>query len=487
MIRVIQYDKDWGRIGQTGLFGANTVEPFDAGSLRCAEHEGMLYVRTSHSMYMNPEDGLNHQANLTFSIRESDLKVTDSYDQVMNCSYGYVSHSFNQFILVDEEENLVALDHGDAYPRAAVLMRYDKKAGGRTFSGHTDFVEIVSFSGETGDNVTDASLGGLAETREGYITAYDYQGSRYLNFTPKNDFSGRATETRCISDNDASMYNTPMLVPTGLDGGYVFWYELTKEAFDWYGTAAFEMDFELYCAPYDAEGEVGEAFKIDADISDCQPILYNGKVTWYVTDDSAPVFYTLDGSGSSVHHTVLELDDVAPSDWYYSAIKYTYDHNLMSGVSANSFQPSGDTTRATIVTVLWRLDDSPEQKYSAGFTDVVASQWYTEAVAWATENGIVSGYGGGLFGPNDTITQEQLAAILYRYARYKGYDMTASADLSGYTDSGSISTWAQTAMQWANGAGLITGTSATTLNPLGAATRAEVASILMRLCESTEK
>ena len=476
VIRVIQYDKDWNRLGQAGLFGANTIEPFDAGSLRCAEYEGMLYVRTSHSMYTNPEDGLNHQANLTFSVREDDMVIEDAYYLVQNSPYGYVSHSFNQFVLVDQDGYFVALDQGDAYPRAAVLQR--KNLNGRDYRR----IELVSFSGETGDNVTDASLGGLAETREGYITAYDYQGSRYLSFTPKNDFSEQATETRCISDNDASMYNTPMLVPTGLDGGYVLWYHLTQEPFDWYGKTSYEMIYELYCTPYNAKGELGETFKINADISDCQPIRYNGKMTWYVTDDSAPVFYTLDESGFSAYHTVL--DDVSPSDWYYPAVKYVYGRSLMNGVSETVFGPNRNTTRATIVTILWRLDGSPEQSRSSLFSDIPTGQWYTDAVAWALENGIVRGYSDSLFGPNDPITREQLAAILYRYAQYKGYDTAASADLSRYTDLGQLSEWAQEAMAWANSEGIISGTSAVTLAPKDSATRAQVAALIMRFCEN---
>ena len=163
VIRVIKYDKNWERLDQAGLFGANTVAPFDAGSLRCTEYNGMLYVRTSHTMYAS-DDGLHHQANLTFSVRESDMEVTDSYHIVMNNDYGYVSHSFNQFILVDQDANLVTLDHGDAYPRAAVLMRYKEKAGNSTFSGRVDPVEMFSFPGQIGANDTGASVGGRAET-----------------------------------------------------------------------------------------------------------------------------------------------------------------------------------------------------------------------------------------------------------------------------------------------------------------------------------
>ena len=109
---MVKYSKDWQRLGQASLYGANTTVPFDAGSLRMDEYGGYLYIRTCHEMYTN-SDGLNHQANLTMAVRQSDMSVTDSYYEVMNTDYGYVSHSFNQFILVDEQGRIVTLDHGD--------------------------------------------------------------------------------------------------------------------------------------------------------------------------------------------------------------------------------------------------------------------------------------------------------------------------------------------------------------------------------------
>lgn len=182
--------------------------------------------------------------------------------------------------------------------------------------------------------------------------------------------------------------------------------------------------------------------------------------------------------------SALPFLDIPAGAWYESAVRYVYEKHMMSGTGEAMFSPDLATTRAMIVTILYRLEGSPAASNAPAFTDVTDGQWYSSAIAWAATNNIVGGYGGGLFGPNDTITREQMAAILHRYAQYKGYDVTATADLSGYVDAGSVSTWAQGAMQWANGAGLITGNSATTLNPLGAATRAEVATILMRFCEN---
>lgn len=182
----------------------------------------------------------------------------------------------------------------------------------------------------------------------------------------------------------------------------------------------------------------------------------------------------------------LPFTDVHTGDWFYDAVEYAYKNGMMDGIGNNLFSPNGTTTRAMIVTILHRLENQPASG-SSTFTDVPANQWYTNAVAWAAANGIVDGYGDGRFGPNDTITREQMAAILYRYAQFKGYDVSNTGNLSGYTDAAQVSEWARTAMGWANAQGLITGNTATTLNPTGSATRAEVATILMRFVENVAK
>ena len=183
----------------------------------------------------------------------------------------------------------------------------------------------------------------------------------------------------------------------------------------------------------------------------------------------------------------LPFLDVPAGAWYESAVSYVYKKNIMSGTGETLFSPTVTTTRGMIVSILYRLEGSPDVSGTPAFTDVASDQWYSNAVVWASAHGIVDGYGNGKFGPNDTITREQMASILYRYAKFKKCDVTASADLSGYADAEHISSWARSAMAWANAEGLITGTSNATLNPTGFASRAEVASILMRFCENSLK
>ena len=180
----------------------------------------------------------------------------------------------------------------------------------------------------------------------------------------------------------------------------------------------------------------------------------------------------------------MPFTDVAETDWFYDAVQYVYDNDMMSGTGDAEFSPNATTTRGMIVTILHRMEGLPAAP-GAAFTDVPAGQWYAGAVAWASSNSIVSGYGDGAFGPDDPITREQMAAILYRYVQYKGYDDTVTGDVSGFADSQQVSAYAAEAMSWAVGAELISGVGGNLLAPTGSATRAQIAVILMRFCEST--
>lgn len=182
----------------------------------------------------------------------------------------------------------------------------------------------------------------------------------------------------------------------------------------------------------------------------------------------------------------LPFTDVASDAWYAQAAAYVYRQGLMSGTAQDRFSPDLTTNRAMLVTILYRLAGSPAVDGGSAFTDVSGGDWFASGVAWASANGIVTGYGDGRFGPNDPITREQMAAILYRYAGFAGQSTAGRADLSGYTDAGQVSPYAAEAMGWAVDRGLITGVSAGTLAPGGSATRAQVATILMRFCQTDE-
>lgn len=175
--------------------------------------------------------------------------------------------------------------------------------------------------------------------------------------------------------------------------------------------------------------------------------------------------------------------DLNMGEWYHDGIHYCLDEGLMDGVDAGMFAPNATTSRAMIVTILWRLQASPEVEATETFTDVSPDAWYAKAIAWAVAEGVADGYGEGLFGPNDAITREQLAAMLWRYAG----SPEAGGDLSAFADGDDTSDWAQQAMSWAVAQGLITGVDSDRLDPKGQATRAQTATILMRFAQSETK
>lgn len=313
VIRIVKYSKDWQRLDAVGLFGANTIHPFDAGSTRFAEYNGYLYIHTCHEMYTS-SDGLNHQASVMILVRERDMKITDSSYEVGGVAY--TSHSFNQFILIDQQNNILALDHGDAYPRAITLQKLIAKAGkdsfreskrvpaerpGWYYTVYEDEVSVKDLpAAAVHYNDTGAAVGGFAETSNGYVTAYNFDGKAsnlgtdprdvYLAITNKN-----LSNTNTVKLSSGMDTSVPVLASTGLDGGYVMWNGRTN---------SLTFDNALYYTHYDANGRAGEVQTAAASLSDCVPIVWNGKVVWYVTNSSAPTFYTLDGSGVTAHTAV---------------------------------------------------------------------------------------------------------------------------------------------------------------------------------------
>lgn len=200
-----------------------------------------------------------------------------------------------------------------------------------------------------------------------------------------------------------------------------------------------------------------------------------------VLSDAAQVllegYWTVEESGEDATH----FTDLVQTDWYYDPVRYAVDHGLFSGVDAARFAPGDPMDRSMLALVLYRMEGSPDIAYAGVFSDVAEGRWYTEGVEWAAENQIVSGVGEGRFGPAQNVTREQIASMLYRYARdYLELDVSQTGDLSRYTDSRSVSSWAQEGMLWAVGAGLFSGDEQGRLLPGNAASRAEVAAILQR-------
>lgn len=204
--------------------------------------------------------------------------------------------------------------------------------------------------------------------------------------------------------------------------------------------------------------------------------------------------YVIEELDSSAAYTVCAKDDSCPlgvfgdltaTAWYHDGVHYCLENGLMRGVSGGKFLPDGSTTRAQLVTILWRLEGSPETTGAVRFGDTASGAWYTEAVRWAVGCGVVKGYDNGCFGPNDAVTREQMAAILYRYAQHKGYDVSAGEDTNilSFDDAFAVSEYAIPAMQWACGSGMVHGIARDgrmLLAPRDTTTRAQTATLLMR-------
>ena len=473
VIRIIQYDKDWKRIGSTGLYGANTVHPFAAGSARFAEYADDLYIRTCHEMYA-AADGYNHQASVTIAVKQSELKVTDSWYEVMNVGYGYVSHSFNQFVIVDGEQNIVCADHGDANPRSTVLIRYPTKAGNGVFSAdyihQVSFVNVQEYPGYRGDNTTGGTLGGLAGTSEGYLVAHTSDGAGgggtqlpYLSFVDKDSL---AVTTRPLPYQEAAC--PPMLVPTGADRGYVLWnrkndsvntgkiYYTIDSGGNWieYTPDPEHVDDTLYYVTYQADGSFGSVqTAASAPLSDCCPIVYRGNVVWYVTEKSVPTFYVLSESGVKATLATAEerapegkkpagalpFEDVGTADACYSAVLWAYTHEpqITRGQDETRFAPEAAVKRGEAMTFLWRAMGEPAPAADAPFADLTA-EFYKSPVAWAVGLGVTKGTSETTFSPEDTLTTAHFVTFLYR-AMNPGKDgwyaeAAAWASEQGYLD-----------------------------------------------------
>ena len=318
IIRVVKYSKDFKRLGSVSIKGNNTIIPFDAGSLRMVEDDTYLYVHTAHEMYQT-DDGLNHQANLTFVVRKSDLTVTDIRSSIMNSAYGYVSHSFNQFVVLDDGD-LVTLDHGDAgSTRSAYLYRCDAadsdgKCLPSFYNGKRgEGIDLMQFpSTDEHYNATGANLGGLIATTTHYLVAgssvdpneenlsLDHsQRNIFVCAVPKTAFSENSVQTywltsypSVVSSEDAARVSTPHLVLLPDGRAMVLW----------------TLDNTLFYQYLGANGQpTGEVHSREGALSDCAPTVIRGLVQWYVTDGGAPTFYAIDPSeqGHTKHEYAL--------------------------------------------------------------------------------------------------------------------------------------------------------------------------------------
>lgn len=305
--RITKYTKDWNRVASCGLYGENTTVPFDAGSARMAAYGDYLMIRTSHEMYKSKKDGYNHQANVTIQVDTSAMKITDSYTKVMNVSFGYVSHSFNQFIQM-ENGKIVAVDHGDAHPRSIVLVRYPSIVtssgftNGISYSSTCKATDIMAFEGESGANYTGATVGGFEISDTAYLTAGSVDIDSTAKYSAGQDiFVGVVSKsTDAVKVNKITNYtagqgttDTPQFVKVGTNSYMLLWHRGSS----------------VYYTKIDGNGnQVGAIYSLAGDLSDCVPVLAGDKLVWYTWKNEILQFYQIninDLSDYTVKNVVL--------------------------------------------------------------------------------------------------------------------------------------------------------------------------------------
>ena len=348
VFRITKYDKNWNKIKSCGLYGANTTVPFDAGSARMTHSGDHLLVRTCHKMYKS-SDGNNHQANVTIEVDMPSMTITDSYTGIMNVDYGYVSHSFNQFIKTDGN-HIVALDHGDAHPRSAVLVKYNSDfTTGKFFPSYFDKVsniDVVTYPEYTSGhyNYTGAAIGGFDVSSSSYIVAQSTVDLDYINTSETRNVyvSSVSKDLSTNKLNKITSYaegtdsaSAPQLVKINNNSFLLLWARDTK----------------VSCVKLNADGTVnGSIHTFEGSLSDCQPVIKNGRAVWYVYDKNNVTFNSLNLSN---------LDDIKTVD-----VKTGHDYETKyasktDGTVTQTCKSCGYVNKFTVptsTTVYWRTD-----------------------------------------------------------------------------------------------------------------------------------
>ena len=363
--RIGKYSKTWQSLGSCGLFGANTTYPFDAGSARMAVNGKYLFVRTCHEMYNG------HQANVTFSVDTSNMSIADSFTSVMNTDLGYVSHSFNQFIQIDNG-TLLGSDHGDAYPRAITVLQYQTDISNgsfvpqRTWGSNTDTCKefnLMTFPGSIGNNYTGASQGGFEYSDSSYLAAgnYDADDNSRNVFVASVSKSGGTPVVRYFSNyaGTSDSATTPHLVKTGSNSFVLLW---SSQGY-------------VYYTAIDVTGkQVGSTYKMAGNLSDCVPSIINGKLIWYAWKNSHNTFYEINLSDlSSNHATRIE-----------NGHKYVYGTTIENNQVDKTCRVCGITSKAAVPTKISAYITPSNSSYHTLNGSEFLTKDLTYTVDWST-------------------------------------------------------------------------------------------------------
>lgn len=341
VVRVTKYDKSWNKISTASLKDCNTFRPFDAGSLRVTESGSYLIIRTCHTMYTSP-DGYHHQANMTFQVNTAadPMTITDKQYSVSNISTGYVSHSFNQFVEL-ENNKIVAVDHGDAYPRSIVLVKYSRDVSTGLFNSSCTGTNIITIPGTIGDNTTGATVGAFEIASSNYLIAGNsvVQDDSNTSRTTRNIFvasvskSTSAVTIHWITDfsEGAASTTTPHMVKITTDSYMLLW----------------SQGDVVYYTRIDGSGQMtGSILSLPGQLSDCAPIVVSDKIVWYTWENATTKFYEIDVEEEPI------VDDSKTNIYYRTHVQdvgwQSYKVNgATSGTSGRSLRLEGINIKVT--------------------------------------------------------------------------------------------------------------------------------------------
>ena len=338
--RITKYDKDWKRISAAGLYDCNTTVPFDAGSARMDTLGDYLLIRTCHEMYQS-DDGRNHQANVTIQLDMERMQITDSYTRIMNSAYGYVSHSFNQFIKI-ENNHIIGIDHGDAHPRSIALTKYKTDITNGSFTpsygNPCTVIDILSFPGATGENITGASVGGFEISDSAYLVAGNsvVQDENNLQSRTRNIFTASVDKNTDevtmhwltnYAEGDGTT-STPHMVKMNANEYLILW----------------SRENSVFYTKINEIGEqISETYQMSGMLSDCVPIVLQDKIIWYVWDDKTIVFYTINLDNLSENETkIIE-----------NGHEFEHQNNVTDGIATLKCTHCGLSEEVKVITDMW--------------------------------------------------------------------------------------------------------------------------------------
>ncbi|SEF48674.1 hypothetical protein SAMN04487934_101313 [Eubacterium ruminantium] len=429
VIRIVKYDKKWNRLDSCSFYGANTEKPFQAGTLRMDESGDHLVIRTCHTMYQS-DDGYNHQANIMIKMKTSTMEIIDSFTDVANLNSGYVSHSFNQFVKIDNE-NIIAVDHGDAYPRQVVIGKYSNTVTSPSLGRYSN-TSLCDISGSVGANYTGVSVGGFEISESGYLTAlssvkmgdsYNSSGIRNIKvvYTDKNLSNVNTVQLTDYAEGGSETASNPFLVKISDNLFTVIWQEKNSQ----------QSQPGVYYAFVDGtgkkKGSVG--FIPNLKLSDCDPKYIDGKIVWYVTqsgvNSGTPVFYRLTPNITAYSFTCDTFPKKSVSVPEYTK-SFTYDGNVKTAVAGGDDYnvTNGSATNAGTYTATISLKDKNNTMWADGTTEDKKFTWVINA--WGISDKVKVYLGKKIYDYDGTAKKPSVKVVLGDEVLTKGKDYSVT-------------------------------------------------------------